>query len=109
VRQYRFRALVTLDPAAQGRPGGQYPSGTHALMVHAWRIGQPSDDKYLPAVICQDEERPLREGEHTIVTITVTDDEAPGYLAPGQPFTIWGGSTGHGIISRRVFTNSGPS
>ena len=109
MRKFRFRALVTLDPSARGSPGRQYPSGTHALMVHARRIDQPHCHKYFPAAICQDEERPLRPGEHLIVTITVTGDDAPSYLAAGQSFTIWGGCSGHGIISRRAFTAAGPS
>ena len=78
-------------------------------MVHAQRIGQPDYHKYFPAAICQDEERPLRPGEQHIVTITVTGDDAPSYLAAGQRFTLWGGCSGHGIISRRVFTAAGPS
>jgi hypothetical protein len=104
MRQIKYRALVTLDAPAKGGPGRQYPSGTHALMVHARRIGQPSCDKYFPASIYPDDEQPLMPGEQRIVTITVAEDDAPAYLAAGQPFTIWGASSGHGVISRRVFT-----
>jgi len=44
-----------------------------------------------------------------VVTITVTDGLAEAFFAPGQQFTIWNGSdVGHGIISRRIFTTSGP-
>ena len=107
--QFRFRALVTLDPPAAGSPGRRYPSGTRALMVHARRISGPASDKYFPATISRDEERPLQPGEQAVVTITVTGGDAPAYLASGQPFTLWGASTGHGVVSRRVFTNHGPS
>jgi hypothetical protein len=108
MKRFRYRALVELDQPRQGRGGRPYPSGTRALMVHAQHIGQPPGHKYFPATIAQDDEQPLQPGQHAVVTITVTDDDAPSYLAPGQPFTIWGDSTGHGIISRRVFTDSGP-
>jgi hypothetical protein len=108
MKRFRYRALVELDRPMRGGPGRLYPSGTRALMVHARRIGQPSGHKYFPATIAQDDQQPLQPGEHLVVTITVSDDDAPSYLAPGQPFTIWGGNTGHGIISRRVFTESGP-
>lgn len=107
--QFRFRALVSLDPPGQGRAAREYPSGTRKLMVHASRIGQPSFDKYFPAAISNDQERPMRPGDEAVVTITVSDDDALCYLAPGRPFTLWGSSTGHGVISRRVFTASGPS
>ena len=43
-----------------------------------------------------------------MVTITVTDADARSYLAPGQPFTIWGESTGRGVISRLLLTDPGP-
>jgi hypothetical protein len=108
MKRFRYRALVELDQPKHGAPGREYPSGSRALMVHARRIGQPSAHKYFPATIIQDNRQPLQEGEHVVVTITVTDDDAPSYLAAGQHFTIWGGSTGRGIISRRVFTDSGP-
>jgi len=109
MKRFRYRALVELDQPKRGASRKQYPSGTRALMVHARRIGQPSGHKYFPATIVQDDQRPLQPGEHVVVTITVTGDDASSYLAPGQLFTIWGESTGHGIISRRVFTDSGPS
>lgn len=109
MKQFRFRALVTVEAPARGGSERQYPSGTRSLMVHAWRIGQPSWDKYFPAAICRDDGLPLRPGERAIVTITVTGDDAPEYLGYGQPFTLWGAGAGHGIISRRVFTAFGPS
>jgi hypothetical protein len=114
VRQFRFRALVTFDswaPAHRTRdPGrGRDLSVTHALMVHAWHADQPSSGKYFPAVISRDDGRPLVSGERQVVTITITDDQAPQFLAPGRPFTIWGGGSGRGVVSRRVFTDSGPS
>lgn len=110
MRQFRFRALVTLDPVARDGPARQYASGTHALMVHACCLVQPSCDKYFPAVISRDEEQPLQPGEHAVVTIALAGDDAEAFFAPGQRFTLWaGGDVGHGTISRRVFTSSGPS
>jgi hypothetical protein len=107
VRQFRFRALITFDSGTTGH--GLDPSGTHALMVHAWHLDQPSLGKYFPAVISRDDGQPLLSGQRQVVTITITDDEAPLFFAPGTPFAIWGGGSGRGVVSRRVFTNSGPS
>jgi hypothetical protein len=109
MKRFRYRALIELDLSTRCDPGREFSSGTRALMVHARRIGQPTVDKYFPATISQIDQRPLHPGEHAVVTITVIDDDAPSYFGPGQPFAIWGADTGRGIISRRVFTDSGPS
>jgi hypothetical protein len=113
MRQFRFRALVTLESWASARREqdrrGLDPSATHALIIHVWHAGQPSCSKSFPAGISRDDGQPLEPGQRQVVTITVTDDEAPQFLAPGRQFTIWGGGSGRGVISRRVFTNSGPS
>jgi len=109
MRQFKFRALLTLDAPAPGRQVRQYPSGTHALMIHAWQIGDLSHDKYFPAMILRDTEEPLQQGERAVVTVTVDGDDALSYLDAGQKFTIWGGCGGHGVISRRVFTDGAPS
>ena len=113
VRRFRFRALVMIESLAPGRlgrdSGGLDSSATHALMIHAGGAGRPSSSKYFPATISRDDGRPLAPGERQVVTITIADDEADLFLGPGQPFTIWGGGSGRGIVSRRVFTDSGPS
>ncbi len=109
VKPFRFRALIIIDPPPDGGAGRQYASGTRSLIVHARRIDQPSRDKYFPATISQDTGLPLRPGERTVVTITVTDDDARSYFGPGQAFTLWGASGGYGVVSRRVFTDFGPS
>lgn len=108
MRQFRFRAVVTLDRLAQGGHCGQYPSPKRGLLLHARRIGQPSCATDFPAEVSQYEELP-QPGEPRVLTLTVTGDDALFYLDAGQPFTLWGRCAGHGIISRRVFTGSGPS
>lgn len=119
LRQLRFRALITLDPAGApsvlpsrpSRPQAQgYLNYTHSLMVQALRLRAPGGVRTFPAEICWDDEAPLHPGDHAEVTITVTDDEAPEFLGAGQRFTLWsGGDVGHGTITRRIFTEHGPS
>lgn len=112
MRQFRFRARVMLDswaPAHGRDPRGLDPSATHALMIHAWHADQPSCTKSFTAAIARDDGQPLGSGERQVVTITIADDEAPLFLGPGRRFTIWGSGSGSGVISRRVFTDSGPS
>jgi hypothetical protein len=112
-RQFSFRALVIIEswaPAGRGRDSpGLDSSATHALMIHASRSGQPPCSKYFPAAISRDDGRALEPGERQVVTITIANDEAGLFFTPGRPFTIWGGGSGRGIVSRRVFTDSGPS
>jgi hypothetical protein len=107
MKRYRYRALVEFDQPAGG-PGRPAASGTHALTVYARRLGEPSGHKYFPATMVWDDQQPPQPGDHVVVTITVTDDDAPSYFAPGQPFTIGGDATGRGIISRRLLTDPGP-
>jgi hypothetical protein len=116
MRQFRFRALVTLDPAAP-RPATprtrarQYPSHTRALMILARPLrADTGPARLLPAEIWQDSEEPLRPGDRAVVTARVADDQTEAFLDAGQHFTLWsGGSVGHGTICRRVFTDYGPS
>jgi hypothetical protein len=109
VKPFRFRALVTLDPPTTKRAGGRYGSGIRSLVVHARRTGEPACDRYFPAVIAAEDGLPLRPGNRTVVTITVTDDDAPAYFSPGQAFTLWGECGGYGVVSRRLLNDSGAS
>jgi hypothetical protein len=107
--QFKFRALITLDSPDDNRPSPQYGCGTRRLMVRARCLRLPTLEKLFPSSITRADGQPLKPGEQAIVTITVTDDDAPWFLAAGQEIDIWGGGKGHGIISRRVFTDGSPS
>jgi hypothetical protein len=105
MNRYMYRALVELDPPACG---GRSRQGTRAFMIQVRHIGQPSAQKSMHATISSEDQLPLRPGDRVVVTITVTDDDAPAYLCPGQSFTLSGRITGHGIVSRQVLTDPGP-
>jgi hypothetical protein len=111
VRRYRFRALVTFDPAAREDRAPGAPSRTDALTVHACYLLQPlTCGEYFPAMISRDQEpRPTQPGGHAVVTIALADGEAEAFFAPGQRFRIWAdgvvdhtiraeGLVGYGII-----------
>lgn len=114
MRQYRFRALVTLDQAAREGPARRLPGRTHALTTHACCLVQPfCHPGYFPAVIARDEELPLPPRGRAMMTITLADGEAEAFFAPGKRFTIWAdgavgrtirgeGLIGYGVISRRT-------
>lgn len=105
-----FRALITLGAAAHDSPGHDYPSGTRAVMVRASGFTRPAHRKCFEALIERDDEPYLRHDDREVVTITVTDDQAEAFFAPGQHFTLWNGhDIGTGVVSRRVFTTGSPS
>jgi hypothetical protein len=108
VTVFRFRAVITLDPAA-GPAAGEYASGTRALLIRDARIGDPGTGQFFQAMMTWDEENPLRPGDHAVVTLTIADSDAPACLAAGQHFTLWGACAGRGVISRQVYTAAGPS
>ena len=112
---YRFRAWLTLADDAHPRPYSsrhsedEAPSNVERLLVHAWLPGEPMTQKFFPSVISSDDGQPLTAGRRTLVTLALTDEAAPAYLAAGRPFTVTGHHNGRGIVSRRVFTDFGPS
>jgi hypothetical protein len=110
VRQYRFRALVTLDAAAPEGGARGLASRMRALTAHDCCLLQPFCYRvYLPAVISPNREPPLQPGGRVVVTIALAGGEAEALLAPGQRFTIWAdavvgrtirpeGLVGYGVI-----------
>jgi hypothetical protein len=104
--QFRYSAMVVLD--AEGADGHALRSGTHKLMVHAWRKDRPTTERFFPAEITWEGADALHTGEHKLVTIRICDAEAPPYFAPGREFALWGDGSGHGIVCRRVFTDFRP-
>jgi hypothetical protein len=107
---YRFRALITLGPAAHDSQGHDYRSGTRAVMVRASSPARPAHWKYFEAMIERDDEPFLHHDDREVVTITLTDADAPAFFAPGHHFTLWNGhDIGTGMVSRQVFTSGSPS
>jgi hypothetical protein len=112
VHRSRFRALITLDSLCDNasRIQQQYPNHTRVLMVQAHCPGPPGSVRYFPAEICWDDKQPLRPGDHAVVTITMTDDDAGTFFSAGHQFRLWCGHVvGHGTISRKVYTDYSPS
>lgn len=108
MRQYRFMALVMLDPAGHDEAARFDPGGTQACCLI-----EPSYCTYFPAVISLDWEVPSRAKVHALVTMALSDGEARAFFGPGQRFTIWAdavvghsvqatGLAGHGVIFQCV-------
>jgi hypothetical protein len=105
MRKYRFRALITFDPAARGDRARGCLDATHIYLV------QPGRSRYFPAVISADGELPMPPAVPAVVTTALADGEVEAFFAPGQRFTLWAnavvghtirarGLAGHGVISR---------
>ena len=115
MRQFRFRALVTLEPADPGsgalhKPPRRYPNHTRALSLAFPLRAGAGPTRPLPAEIWWDGDEQLRPGVRALVTARVSDDRADDFLDAGQRFTLWSGSdVGHGTVCRRVFTDYSPS
>ena len=102
-RRFKFAAVVTLETT--GRSRRQYLSGVPGLMLRAPSCQRPTRQQYFPAVICTDDDRPLRPGDKGVrVTVSVPDDDASGFFQCGQHFTVWDGrDIGHGTVAQRLF------
>ena len=110
MRQFRFRALVTFGAIRRAAPAGRSSGGLFTLMAHTSQPGQAGGGALFPTLITRDDGQALQPGVRTVVTITLICQEAEAPLGAGQRFAIWGdGHVGNGIISRQVFTGSGPS
>ena len=105
MKQYRFRALITFDPAAREDAAPDHLGGTRTCCLI-----QPSYHEYFPARISWDKELPVQPGMRAVVSVAVADGEAEAFFTPGQRFTIWAdaliGQTirpdrmiGHGVIA----------
>ena len=80
-------------------------------MLRAESRKKPGYVRNFCAELCWDDESPLHPGDRHVVTITITDDEAPAFFGAGQRFTLWDGvEVGHGTLSRQTFalTEYGP-
>ena len=103
MRQYKFMALVTLDPGRQEPPASTRTSPTRSWSGAAVFAGPLR--RYFPALIWRADGQPLRPGDtNVIVTIGITDDQACEYFDSGQQVTLWNGHIcGDGTIARQVF------
>ena len=99
MRQYRFRALITLDAAVREGPARGLPSRMRAHTARYCCLLEPFCYRvYLPAVISSDRGLPLQPGRRVVVTIALADGEAEALFGAGQRFTIWA----DGVVDRTI-------
>jgi hypothetical protein len=99
-RQYKYRALVRLDPAVGGdRP---LPEVGGRVVVRAEHHDTHRSKMF--SALVNGAHEPLRAGGHSIqLTVTVLGEDVGDYLEAGDTFALWRGhDIGRGLISRRL-------
>ncbi|WP_188195937.1 hypothetical protein [Nonomuraea sp. SYSU D8015] len=95
-----FRALLTLDPSA-------YPATGTSETIRTGVIRVPDErERQFHALVATADNEPFRPEEHSReVSISISDEAAPDYLATGVGFELWTSHRriGHGVITRRAF------
>jgi hypothetical protein len=98
MKQYRFRVLIKLDPAA-----GENGVRDHLGRTHTCSLIQPCHGTYFPAVISPDGDLTARAMTPAVVSTALATGEAGAFFAPGQRFTIWADAVaGHAILADRL-------
>ena len=99
-RQYKYRALVRLDPetadSALPRTGGRVVVRAEHHDTHR--------NKMFSALVSGVHGEPLQARGHSIeLTVTVLGEDVVEYLEAGDRFALWRGhDIGQGLISRRL-------
>jgi hypothetical protein len=98
VKQHRFSALITLNPAA-----GETSVRGRLGRLHTCCLVEPCHGTYFPAVISLDEHCAARAGIPAVLSSALATGEAGAFLAPGQRFTIWADAVvGHAVQADRL-------
>jgi hypothetical protein len=105
VKQYRYRALVKLEPS--GRSAGARPTlpETGGRVVVRARHHDTHRSKIFSALVTTVPGEAVRAaGDHSVqLTLTVLGDDACDYLEAGDTFALWRGhDIGQGVIARRL-------
>jgi hypothetical protein len=109
-RQFKYRALVRLDPGAAGGRGGPLLPEPEGRVVVRAQHHDTHTSKMFSALVSGAAGQAVT-GDHSIeLTVTVRGENVDEYLDAGDKFALWRGhDIGQGVISRRLHTwVSGP-
>jgi hypothetical protein len=105
VKQYRYRALVRLEPSGGSRGTGPVLPETGGRVVVRARHHDTHRSKIFSALVTTTPGESVQaNADHSIqLTMTVLGDDACDYLEAGDTFSLWRGhDIGQGVISRRL-------
>jgi hypothetical protein len=99
-RQYKYRALVRLDPEADA---AGFPLKGGRVVVRA-EHHDTHNHKMFSALVSGVRDEPLHARGHSVeLTVTVVGEDVIEYLEVGDTFALWRGhDIGQGLISRRL-------
>ena len=99
-RQYKYRALVRLDPEADT---AGFPLKGGRVVVRA-EHHDTHHNKMFSALVSGVHDEPLQARGHSVeLTVTVVGEDVIEYLEVGDTFALWRGhDIGQGLISRRL-------
>jgi hypothetical protein len=99
-RQYKYRALVRLDPEADT---AGFPLKGGRVVVRA-EHHDTHNNKMFSALVSGVRDEPLYARGHSVeLTVTVVGEDVIEYLEVGDTFALWRGhDIGQGLISRRL-------
>jgi hypothetical protein len=99
-RQYKYRALVRLDPETAA---SELPHTGGRVVVRA-EHHDTHQSKMFSALVAGVHDEPVRAGNHSIqLTVTVLGEDVGDYLEVGDTFALWRGhDIGQGLVSRRL-------
>jgi len=99
-RQYKYRALVRLDPETND---SEFPLRGGRVVVRA-EHHDTHQNKMFSALVTGVHDEPLHARGHSLeLTVTVVGEDAIEYLEAGDTFALWRGhDIGQGLISRRL-------
>jgi hypothetical protein len=103
-RQYKYRALVRLEPdTSEGRGGSPLPAEGGRVVVRA-EHHETHRSKMFSALVSGMPSLSPRAGDRSVeLTMTVLGEDVVDYLEAGDTFALWRGhDIGRGLISRRL-------
>jgi len=102
VKQYKYSALVRLNPPSDVSAEPELPAAGGRVVVRA-RHHDTRMSKIFSALVSNAQDRTVRANRSIQLTLTVLGDDACDYLEAGDSFTLWRGhDIGQGVISRRL-------
>ncbi len=104
MKRYKFQALLTLRPEAEGRARVELGRAPSRVVVRA-RNAESGRNRMFSALVSTDWDGPYSPGGNsTIVTLVVACDGGGVPLDVGEHFKLWrGADIGEGVVSRRLF------
>lgn len=101
MKRFKYQALITPKPSPED--GHTALPGSPCRMVVRARHHETHQSRMFSALLSTSEESQLGKSE-IVASLVVIGDDAPDWLAPGDPFTLWReGPAGNGVITRRLF------